>query len=231
MAERIPLYRQSAPHREIVRRHGTHWRDSFARRSTILAGLAFIAAVIVVFDAIAYATSVVSNPVTDIVLSNVPVMDVDGLFVYGTLLLLVFITLLLVANPKEAPFVLFTLALFYFIRAFFISLTHIAPYPIPLSTDFGETVTKMLFSGGDLFFSGHVGASFLMALIYWRIKELRFAFLGWSMFFAAVVLLGHLHYSIDVAAAFFITYAIHDFAKWLFPRSHALFLQELPHTV
>lgn len=231
MAERVPLYRHRAPHREIARRHGVHWRDSFARRATALALLSFLASVVVVFDAIAYATASVSNPVTDIVLSNVPVMDVDGLFVYGTLILLVFITLLLFANPKEAPFVLFSLALFYFIRSFFISLTHIAPYPIPLSADFGTTVTKMMFAGGDLFFSGHVGVSFLLALIFWKIRELRFAFLAFSIFFAVVVLLGHLHYSIDVAAAFFITYAIHDLAKTLFPRSFALFCEELPYTV
>lgn len=212
-----------------MRRHRAHWRDAAARRLTIFALIAFGASVAVVFDAIAYATASVSNPVTDIVLSNIPVFDVDGLFVYGTLLLLIFITALLFANPKEAPFVLFSLALFYFIRSFFISLTHIAPYPIPLSGDFGTTITKMMFGGGDLFFSGHTGITFLLALIYWKAPDLRVIFLGWSVFFAIIVLLGHLHYSIDVAAAFFITYTIYEIARALFRRSYELFDKDLSH--
>ena len=46
---------------------------------------------------------------------------------------------------------------------------------------------------------------------------LRYLFLAWSVFFGIVVLLGHLHYTIDVLSAFFITYGIVDIAKWLFP--------------
>ena len=43
------------------------------------------------------------------------------------------------------------------------------------------------------------------------------------MFFGAVVLVGHLHYSIDVFAAFFITYGIHDLAKFLFSQELHVF--------
>jgi hypothetical protein len=228
MAEHVPKHHRRAPHHEILHRHRVHWRDAFARRMTLFAGIAFAASVVVVFDAIAYATASASNPVTDIVLSNIPVFDVDGLFVYGTLMLVVFVVVLLLANPRKAPFALFSLSLFYFIRSFFISLTHIAPYPIPASTDFGATITKMMFGGGDLFFSGHTGVTFMLALVFWRSPALRYIFLAWSAFFAVIVLLGHLHYSIDVAAAFFITYTIFDLACWLFPRTKALFDAELP---
>jgi hypothetical protein len=37
------------------------------------------------------------------------------------------------------------------------------------------------------------------------------------------VLLGHLHYTIDVAAAYFITYGIYDIALYWLPREKALF--------
>jgi len=41
-----------------------------------------------------------------------------------------------------------------------------------------------------------------------------------------VVLLGHLHYTIDVFSAFFITYGIVEIAKWLWPKEWELFLLE-----
>jgi membrane-associated phospholipid phosphatase len=61
-----------------------------------------------------------------------------------------------------------------------------------------------------------------MALIYWDDKPKRYLFLAWSVVFGATVLLGHLHYTIDVFAAFFITYGIYHLARWLFPRDYDL---------
>ena len=43
-----------------------------------------------------------------------------------------------------------------------------------------------------------------------------------SLVFGTAVLLGHLHYSIDVFSAFFITYAIFHLAIWLFPKDYGL---------
>ena len=82
-----------------------------------------------------------------------------------------------------------------------------------------------IFNGNDLFFSGHTGLPFLLALIFWENKKLRFLFLGFSVLFAVVVLLGHLHYSIDVFAAYFITYTIFHICKFLFKKDWQLFLQ------
>jgi len=176
-----------------------------------------------------YATIQASNPVTDLVLSNTPAFDVDSLFVYGALVLIAFIAVLCIAHPKRIPFTLYSLGLFFIIRAGFISLTHIAPFPthtpIQFTTDIGIFFSKLFF-GDDLFFSGHTGAPFLMALLYWKETFLRYVFLVWSLFFGAVVLLGHIHYSIDVASAFFITYSIYAIASWLFPRDREWFLHE-----
>jgi hypothetical protein len=50
------------------------------------AGMAFFlfaVGIIVTYFAIVYATERSSLPVTDIILSNIPVVDVDGLFLYG----------------------------------------------------------------------------------------------------------------------------------------------------
>jgi len=43
-----------------------------------------------------------------------------------------------------------------------------------------------------------------------------------SLIFGAAVLFGHLHYSIDVFAAFFITYAIFHIAQKFFPKDYKL---------
>ena len=77
--------------------------------------------------------------------------------------------------------------------------------------------------GGDLFFSGHTGLPFLMALIFWDNKYLRWIFILTSVMFATVVLLAHLHYSIDVLSAFFITYTIFHIALFLFKKDRRLF--------
>ena len=152
--------------------------------------------------------------------------NVDGLFVYGAIALIVFVGILCVTHPKRIPLTLYSLALFYFIRGGFVSLTHIGPFPehtpIHFTTNIGIYFSKMFF-GDDLFFSGHTGAPFLMALVYWRQKFLRYVFLAWSAFFAIVVLLGHIHYSIDVAAAFFITYSIFQLVVYFFPHAKSVF--------
>lgn len=193
--------------------------------SLLLSALAFIVSLVAIYFASNYANSRASNSVTDIVLSNVPAVDVGSLFVYGTFALVLFTTLLFLDHPKRMPYMLYSLAAFYLIRAVFVSLTHLGPFPLQTMNDFGATITKLFF-GGDYFFSGHTGTPFLLALMFWRTSWIRFVYLAWTLFFSVVVLLGHLHYSIDVLSALFITYAITDITAWLFPKEHALFMSE-----
>jgi len=186
--------------------------------------IAFIAGLVYNFYAGVYATSHASHYVEDIILSNIPSFEVGWIFVWGALALIIFIVGLCLVKPLRIPFVLYALALFYTIRGTFVALTHLAPYPtrVELNVDLGTLFAKQ-FSGSDLFFSAHTGAPFLMALVFWRYKVLRVVFLVWSFVFAAVVLLGHLHYSIDVLSAFFITYTIYQLTVYLFPRAYELF--------
>ncbi len=78
--------------------------------------------------------------------------------------------------------------------------------------------------GSDLFFSAHAGLPFLMALIFWQNKKLRYIFIALSLIFGAVVLLGHYHYTIDVLSAFFITFGIYRIAINLFKKDYQMFL-------
>jgi membrane-associated phospholipid phosphatase len=229
MPQDIPprsLARDKNPLREWLRRV----RHAFSQKgffpSFVLSMLFVAIGFGVNLFAIQYATLSVSNSVTDIVLSNVPIFDIDGLFVYGTFLLIASVVIVLISHPKRIPFALYALGLFWIIRGGFTSLTHIAPYPTGMVSDFGTFITHLFLAGGDEFFSGHTGAPFLFALMFWRQPVLRTVFLLWSIFFGVVVLLAHLHYSIDVASAFFITYGVFYMAVWLFAPSWRLFCSD-----
>ena len=169
-----------------------------------------------------YATERASSPVTDIILSNVRVYDVDLIFVYGAIAFWVVVTILLLLDLRLGPFVVKSISLFLLIRSFFTSLTHIAPFPERLTTAENTFILNKVTFGGDLFFSGHTGLPFLLALIFWDNKHLRYGCLGVSVMMAASALLGHYHYSIDVFAAYFITYAIAHIAWRAFPSDPTL---------
>ena len=224
-SDSLPLHKYLKPHKEILRRHKAHWTDSYPRFATILSVIMFFASVTVNYFAEIYATESASNPVTDIILSNTRVFDVDAIFVYGAVALIVFNIALLFLNPKRIPFTLHSFTLFYLTRAMFITLTHIGPFPVHAVFDFGSVITRVIFGGG-LFFSAHTGAPFLMALLFWKDKILRYIFIAWSVLFAVTVLLGHLHYTIDVVSAYFITYTIFHIAELIFKKDRELFHRE-----
>lgn len=207
-----------------------YYKNYFTDRKfvfSLFSGLALlIASLIVQFFANNYVTKSISEPVTDIILSNTRVWDVGGVFVWGAIILTAVTVYVGLRKINYAPFVLKSIAIFTLIRSLFISLTHISPFPthaIITSAFFNREAFNGIFTGNDLFFSGHTGMPFLFALIFWENKKLRFVFLGFSVVFAVVVLLGHLHYSIDVLSAYFITYSIFDICKYLFKKDWELF--------
>lgn len=148
------------------------------------------------------ATERASNYVSDIVLSNIPRIDTS--FIHGEITGLVRdITLfLLFLIPRYLPFAMKTMAVLTVVRAGFINMTNLGIYPdsIPLNS--------LATFGGDLFFSGHVATSYLMSLIFWDKKFLRYFFLSTAIIFGISALFGHYHYTIDVFAAPFIAYGV-----------------------
>lgn len=165
-----------------------------------------------------------SNHVGDLILDNIPVVDWNFIIIEGALLAIVFGTLYVLSKPRAIAFSLKALALFIIIRAFFISLTHVGIHPESLAPDlgfFGAIYTYLNFQTG-LFFSGHTGLPFLIALIFWDAPRARYLLIALSGVFAVAVLVAHIHYSIDVFAAPFMTYGIFKIAQFLFPRDYAL---------
>ncbi len=206
-----------------------HFADKNFALSFLSGALLLIISLIMQFVASNYATNSASDSVTDVVLSNTRVYDVGGVFVWGAVILLVIGLCIGFSRVNRLPFFMKSVALFTLIRSVFVSLTHISPFPthaLITSTFFQHSFFNGVFNGDDLFFSGHTGLPFLFALLFWHNKRLRFLFLGFSITFAVVVLLGHLHYSIDVLAAYFITYSIFDLCKFLFKEDWKLFLKK-----
>lgn len=197
--------------------------------SLLEAVILFIFSVYVTHYASLYAENKASGPVDDIILSNTRVYDLEFLFVYVAIFLVLFVVVLCLRFRKAAPFLIKTVSLFIIIRSMFVSLTHIGPFPLKLELE--SKLLNFITSGNDLFFSGHTGLPFLIALIFWDHLYIRVLFVTASVVLGASALLAHLHYSIDVFAAFFITYAIYHMACKFFKKDLEFFaLENTKHT-
>ncbi len=210
---------------QLLEKHRSFWSQKSFSFSALLAFLFLASSLVVNYVAGIYATNRASQAVTDILLDNLPVFNVNFIFVNGTIIFLLFIGVLLIQEPKRIPFILKSAAIFALVRSIFIIMTHLGP---PGQGWIEPNRFLELFTfGGDLFFSGHVGLPFLFALIFWDIKYFRYIFLAASLIGGIAVILGHLHYTIDVFAAFFISYGIFHIAQWLFAKDYRLFLHSL----
>lgn len=203
--------------KRIITRHKNHWLDHSFLLSSVIGALFFVFSLGVNYLAMIYVNEEAGKPAKDLLLSNLPVVNVDLVVNEGALIFIVFIALLLFVKPQRIPFTLKSAALFVLIRSIFITLTHIGTYPTHTYLD-KHDILGSLNLGKDLFFSGHTGMPFLLALTYWKDKSIRNICLFTSVLFGASVILGHLHYSIDVFAAFFISYGIFHIARYFFPK-------------
>lgn len=171
------------------------------------------------------------NVVPDLLLDHIPIVDVSYLFFQGAFFFALSVIAVFLFIPESMPFALITSALFFSTRALFMTLTHLsAPFIAHYSfMEYEHGVPQAVFSltsGNDLFFSGHAGFPFLLALIFWNFKPVRHYFLLCSAIASVIVIIGHLHYSIDVVAAFFITYGVFEISKRFFKREYTLFKPE-----
>jgi len=196
--------------------------DRYFMRSSFSAVIFLALSLFVNYWASVYATGRQSSAVTDIILSNIPVYNVASIFVYGIVAFIIFVFFLILFRPEKIPFVVKSVSVFILIRSVFISLTHIGLYPGTIETNI--YILRGITSGGDLFFSGHVGFPFLLALIFWHEKNFRYLFIFISIVFSAVALLGHYHYSIDVLSAFFIAYGIYHICLKAFKKDRQILL-------
>lgn len=117
----------------------------------------------------------------------------------------------LLKNPKQ---LLFAIQLYTLMVAIRIAAMYLLPLDPPSTmiilndplVEFfgtGQTLTK------DLFFSGHTATLFILFLVSEK-KIIKFVFLISTIAVALSVILQHVHYTIDVFAAVFFTYACYN---------------------
>lgn len=205
----------------MLQKHKIFW----VQKPFVYSVLLGVALLVVAFFANHYANSYTathaSNYVTDIFLDNLPVVDVHLIFDEGAILFMVVLAGIVLLEPKYIPFAVKTIAVFVLIRSFFLVLTHLAPPLNEIHIDPNDLISRIS-SGNDLFFSSHTGLPFLMAFIFWDQKWLRYFFFTCSAIGGVAVLLGHLHYSIDVFSALFISFGIYHLCKHLFAKDFKL---------
>lgn len=198
------------------------------RKQSLLEGLLILCVAIViqiVAGQYSSAKSATAPSVRDFFLDRMPVFHVDFIIVIVAIVFWVFSSLLLAFTPQRLLFGIKAIAFFIIIRAFFMNLTHLGLYPgaaSPGVDNFGWSFYDRVTFQGNLFFSGHAGFPFLMALVFWNRDGWRRLFIVASIIFGAAVLLAHVHYSIDVFAAPFMAYGVFAIAAKFFPKDYAL---------
>lgn len=162
--------------------------------------------------------------VGDLLLDNLPVINLNGLIVEGALIAILGGIWFVLSKPRYVLFSLKAVAILIAVRAFFVSLTHVGIYPGNVDPGLGllnGIYTYLNFQTG-FFFSGHTALPFLIAIIFWHNVRARIILVALTVALAVGVLLAHIHYSIDVFAAPFMAYGIFKIAQFLFPRDYAL---------
>ncbi|MEK7673396.1 MAG: phosphatase PAP2-related protein [Patescibacteria group bacterium] len=186
----------------------------------------------------AYASNVLASTYNDVgVYNSVGDLLLDNIRTYNlrfsyTWIMYFIITMIFVYpiffEPEIVPFSFKTFAMLMFLRSACILMTNLGPpegffyADMPISFD----VLPDLVFRNDLFFSGHTAYPFLAFLIYKNCSWRWFFLLG-SILEGATVLLMHIHYSIDVFAAFFFAFGIYSISSRIFSRLNVRFTDRI----
>ena len=198
MAGRIP---------ERLREGLNDWTGEFlASKHLIALSLAFVMTGLV-FDYVCgmYVHTMKGVKVPDLILDLFNPIDLSFLFIYGYVSLIAGMFIYpIVFRVRLLHVVAIQFSLLLIIRSLFMIFTHLETPAGAVSVNYPWFFRGLYFEN-DMFFSGHTAMTFLGFYLFRR-SWVRYVFLVGSIVMAIVVLAMHVHYSIDVLAAFFMTY-------------------------
>jgi len=162
-----------------------------------------------------YTTSIQGAYVKDIILDHTKPINLGFIFVWGWLtIVFVFFAYPVFFKPEKIHLAVTMFGLLILVRSISITLTHLGTPPDAIPVDFPSVLALLRFKN-DLFFSGHTALPFLGFLLFKK-RTIKYFMLASSFIMAATVLLMHQHYSIDVFAAFFISYGVYKIGDKIF---------------
>lgn len=203
--------------------HKAFWEKDTIQ-SLVIGVVFFCMALVIQNIANNYVLSIQGTPVTDTILNILPTWDINAFIILFSLSFTLMIFVIIFSNPKYLLFSIKAVATFLIIRSFFISLTHLGDYPQHIIFD-TNIIWYRLYNifyntQNDFFFSAHTGLPFLMGLIFFRAPFLRNICFFVSYILGVSVLIGHIHYSIDVFSAPFMSYGIFRLSRLLFRKDY-----------
>jgi membrane-associated phospholipid phosphatase len=194
------------------------WQEPRFRNKTIIALLLVTIILILLPTFFAFIEKREGMVLQDFVLDAIPAIDVSipTFVVIWSMVLLVFYRIY--QNPRLFLVIAYGFILMCILRVLTISLLPLNP-PVGIIA-LKDPIANIAYGGNgifitkDLFYSGHTGNIFLFFLCLQR-KWDKIIALAASFIVGILVLVQHIHYSIDVFAAFIFTYFIYLGAKKL----------------
>jgi hypothetical protein len=195
------------------------WLSIMGQNKLKLLGAIFLLIAAVAIYAISgiYVSDQTWSSVPDLILNHIGPYNLTFIFTYLFMaVIILFIFYPLLYHPKRFPSTLGMLSLLVITRSLFMLFTHFGAPTDAIKISAPGILSFLSFSN-DLFFSGHTAIPFLGFLIFRKYnKKLGYFMLASSIILAITVLLMHVHYSIDVFAAYFIAYGTYKIGKLIF---------------
>lgn len=194
----------------------TAWQSPVFRRKLII-GVVSALALLATFPYFFYTIEQHSGPVlNDWLLAKIPPTDVS-LLIFGIIWAA---ALLLLIRARRSPAIFMIFIYSYVIismsRMLSINLFPLNP-PVgllPMVDPITNAFYGDVYITKDLFYSGHTSTLFLIFLCLRQQRDRLFAFIG-SLLVGSLLLVQHVHYTIDVLGAFVFTYPLYRLGKWL----------------
>jgi hypothetical protein len=165
---------------------------------------------------------------SDWVLRHLPLVNVLPVLSWGWFTLHLYAAWVAITRyPKRMPFLMFMLGLYMIVRTLFIFLSPIGPPEGMVDMRerdiiFSRLLGKYTFTN-EFIFSGHTSIPFLFFLFFEEPFRKTVMFCG-SLTMGLCVLLSHNHYTVDVLAAFPMSYSIYVLSdRWYQRFIHPLF--------